>query len=116
MILRKSIEGTKVSIACSGAGVTLAPCTKTCCHDTWDLHIHSIHQSGGVTEMLRHISRDSENVVLLKQSHTIIIREPKSPQFKFPKAQIIIKVGICHSKCIFSLHVHWILDTIIVRS
>ena len=68
-----------MTIICAQAGVTSARCTKTCCHDTWDLHIHSIHQHGGVIVMLHHISRDSEIEVLLKQSHTIIKHGPKSP-------------------------------------
>ena len=65
--------------------------------------------------MLHHISMDSENVVFLKQSHASILDGPKSLQFKSPKAQNAIKMGICHAKFMFCLKIHGIIDVVIVK-
>ena len=94
-----------MTIACSGAGVTVGQYTQKCCHDSWDLCMHSIHQYRGISVMVHHVSRGSENVILLKQGHLVILGVPKSPQFKFPKAQNLSGNML-----------QGILDAIIVRS
>ena len=48
---------------------------------------------------------ESENAFLLKQSHPAI-----------SDGQSALKVGICHSKLIFSVQLPGILDAIVVRS
>ena len=71
-----------MTIICPGWG-DFRPVHKKCCHDTWNLHIHSIHHSGRVIVMLE--SNSYSDCIMLQR---VLDNMPETGPMPKPKLNI----------------------------